>query len=468
MKKKKKKKKEKEKISIYYVSPYSLRMTIRYEIEIYRWSSLDDIVKEIRKRADNKNFSLNCKFMTVSNKQCENFLDEKLPFKNNNFTFAYANETKITDQICIPIYLSDGEKFSAYPRVLFVNKNDTFFELKKKIYILVRKYLKSPFSEPNKKEEIIEDKKLDDYINEKSDKITEVISLLTDEFNNLQKSSNKIKDFSKNIPYQILISETFPDSDKKCQKYIINEGVYDNTHILSQINIQSSNDKIANLVEYLLNNRLFITVKFNKSSRFIKSFSPLNNCVTGICKPLEGEEYETYTEEMEVEEESEENDENKYYSGRYITLDHCLQYFTEAECLEEGNEWYCNKCRKRVMASKQIELFYLPRILCICLTRFLKQGRYYGYSKNTKLVEFPLENLNMAKYMCGPDKNYSKYDLFAVSQHYGDMGGGHYTAVCKNIDGYWYEYDDSSCSRTSENEVITKAAYVLFYRRKGW
>ena len=150
------------------------------------------------------------------------------------------------------------------------------------------------------------------------------------------------------------------------------------------------------------------------------------------------------------------------------TLDHCLQYFTEEECLEEGNEWYCNKCRKRVMASKQIELFYLPRILCICLTRFLKQGRYYGYSKNTKLVEFPLENLNMAKYMCGPDKNYSKYDLFAVSQHYGDMGGGHYTAVCKNIDGYWYEYDDSSCSRTSENEVITKAAYVLFYRRKGW
>ena len=70
MKKKKKKKKEKEKISIYYVSPYSLRMTIRYEIEMYRWSSLDEIVKEIRKRADNKNFSLNCKFMTVSNKEC--------------------------------------------------------------------------------------------------------------------------------------------------------------------------------------------------------------------------------------------------------------------------------------------------------------------------------------------------------------------------------------------------------------
>ena len=56
---KKKKKNKKEKISIYYVSPYSLRMTIRYEIEIYRWSSLDDIVKAIRKRADNMYFCLN-------------------------------------------------------------------------------------------------------------------------------------------------------------------------------------------------------------------------------------------------------------------------------------------------------------------------------------------------------------------------------------------------------------------------
>ena len=171
---------------------------------------------------------------------------------------------------------------------------------------------------------------------------------------------------------------------------------------------------------------------------------------------------------MEIEEEPKENDIDNYYRSNNINLDHCLQYFTEAECLEEGNEWYCDKCKKRVMASKQIELFYLPRILCICLTRFIKQGRYYGYTKNTKLVEFPIENLNMAKYMCGPDKNYSKYDLFAVSQHYGEMGGGHYTAVCRNIDGYWYEYDDNSCNRINQGNVVTRAAYVLFYRRKGW
>ena len=72
----------------------------------------------------------------------------------------------------------------------------------------------------------------------------------------------------------------------------------------------------------------------------------------------------------------------------------------------------------------------------------------------------------MGKYICGPDKEHSKYDLFAVSQHFGSTGGGHYTAVCKNYDGNWYSYDDSKVSSSSEKEICTNAAYILFYRRK--
>ena len=462
---KKKKKKEKEIVSIFYVHPYSLRMTVRYEIEIYKWSSLNDIANEIRKRSDNKDFILNSKYMSVSNRECDYFLDEQLPFKKNNFTFAYANDSINKNQICIPIYLTDGEMISSYPRVIFLNKNDTYYELKKKIYILARKYLKSPFSEENEKEAYIEDKKLDNYINYKSDNLKEITNLLNNEFNNLQKSWKNLKNYIKNIPYQILLSNKFQLINKK---HIINEGMVDNFDILSEVAIRSNNDKIETLVGHLLNKSLFLSVKFKKSSIYIKSFASFNNCTHEKCSPLKGEEYTTYYEEMEIEEDSEENEnENRYYSN-HINLDHCLQYFTEEECLEEGNEWYCDKCKRRVMASKKIELFYLPRILCICLTRFLKSGRYFGYTKNDELVEFPLENLNMSKYMCGPDKNYSKYDLFAVSQHYGGMGGGHYTAVCKNIDGKWYEYDDSDCSPISQNQIITNAAYVLFYRRKGW
>ena len=90
------------------------------------------------------------------------------------------------------------------------------------------------------------------------------------------------------------------------------------------------------------------------------------------------------------------------------------------------------------------------------------------YGKNGEFIDFPLENLDMGKYLCGPDKEHSKYDLFAVSQHFGGTGGGHYTAVCKNFDGRWYSYNDSSCSSSSSGNVVTSAAYVLFYRRKNW
>ena len=48
------------------------------------------------------------------------------------------------------------------------------------------------------------------------------------------------------------------------------------------------------------------------------------------------------------------------------------------------------------------------------------------------------------------------------------MGGGHYTAVCKNIDGKWYEYDDNSVGKANSRDICSPAAYVLFYRRQSW
>ena len=62
-------------------------------------------------------------------------------------------------------------------------------------------------------------------------------------------------------------------------------------------------------------------------------------------------------------------------------------------------------------------------------------------------------------------KEHSVYDLFAVSQHYGGTGFGHYTAVCKNFNK-WYSYNDSSVHETNQSDVVSSAAYVLFYRRR--
>jgi ubiquitin C-terminal hydrolase len=69
--------------------------------------------------------------------------------------------------------------------------------------------------------------------------------------------------------------------------------------------------------------------------------------------------------------------------------------------------------------------------------------------------------------------NKSVYDLYAVSNHYGTMNGGHYTAMCQNaITKSWYEFDDSQVNKLGSNiseispTVCGKAAYVLFYRKR--
>ncbi|KAI8837580.1 hypothetical protein BC829DRAFT_404956, partial [Chytridium lagenaria] len=60
------------------------------------------------------------------------------------------------------------------------------------------------------------------------------------------------------------------------------------------------------------------------------------------------------------------------------------------------------------------------------------------------------------------------YDLFAVSNHFGGLGGGHYTAYAKNpVNGSWYDFDDSRVNPVDESDVKTPAAYMLFYQRRN-
>mmetsp|Transcript_50795 Transcript_50795/g.62233 ORF Transcript_50795/g.62233 Transcript_50795/m.62233 type:complete len:217 (+) Transcript_50795:721-1371(+) len=60
------------------------------------------------------------------------------------------------------------------------------------------------------------------------------------------------------------------------------------------------------------------------------------------------------------------------------------------------------------------------------------------------------------------------YDLYAISIHMGNMGGGHYIAYVKNLlNNNWYEYDDSDVQQINLEQVDTKNAYVLFYKKRN-
>ena len=47
------------------------------------------------------------------------------------------------------------------------------------------------------------------------------------------------------------------------------------------------------------------------------------------------------------------------------------------------------------------------------------------------------------------------YDLYAVDEHIGGLGGGHYRAYAKNHEtNKWYHFDDSHVSPTSASDSV--------------
>lgn len=132
-----------------------------------------------------------------------------------------------------------------------------------------------------------------------------------------------------------------------------------------------------------------------------------------------------------------------------VALKDCLDEFEKSEILSESDAWYCPRCQKHRRASKKFELWKSPDILVIHLKRFSSQGRLRD--KLEVLVDFPVEGLDLsARVAIQEDGKSPVYDLFAVDNHYGGLGGGHYTAFAKNfIDGHWYEYNGKSAAPSS-------------------
>ena len=167
-------------------------------------------------------------------------------------------------------------------------------------------------------------------------------------------------------------------------------------------------------------------------------------------------------------------EENKNMSND-IQLDQCLQDFKQSETLDEDNKWYCNKCQQHVQATKTLEIYRVPKIMIISLKRFKTSKNRYGYGGNSKvdtLVNFPLEGLDMRPFVLHPEQINSNcvYDCFGISNHFGSVGFGHYTAYCKNpLDGKWYDFDDSQVSPTENRNtnLVSDAAYNLFFRLRS-
>ncbi|XP_055087442.1 ubiquitin carboxyl-terminal hydrolase 15-like isoform X2 [Periophthalmus magnuspinnatus] len=173
-----------------------------------------------------------------------------------------------------------------------------------------------------------------------------------------------------------------------------------------------------------------------------------------------------YFDETAVEDfDKHESMEYKPQKKAFFKLKDCIELFTTKEKLGADDPWYCPNCKQHQQATKKLDLWSLPPVLVVHLKRF-SYSRYMR-DKLDSLVDFPLRDLDMSEFLINPNAGPCVYDLIAVSNHYGGMGGGHYTAYAMNKDdGKWYNFDDSSVSPASEDQIVSKAGYVLFYQRQ--
>ena len=143
-------------------------------------------------------------------------------------------------------------------------------------------------------------------------------------------------------------------------------------------------------------------------------------------------------------------------------------------------------------ATKQMHLWRSSDILVVHLKRF-GVDQYNMRSRLNTFVDVPLGEVDFSPYFA-PDSPFrdqnNRYRLYAVSNHTGgsvveayivvfrfflqfftcfsfdcSAHGGHYYAYCRPNDGDdWVEFNDSAVHDDVE-PVITKAAYILFFRR---
>jgi hypothetical protein len=170
----------------------------------------------------------------------------------------------------------------------------------------------------------------------------------------------------------------------------------------------------------------------------------------------------------------------------------------------------CPPSLSQPQADKKLDLWSLPEVLVIHLKRF----RYTRYSRD-KLdtpVAFPLTGLDLGPCLLphqqqqqaaaaavgagapqattsssveaqptaggasspspsssGSPSSSMVYDCYAVSNHFGGLGGGHYTAFAQLPGaGQWYRFDDSHVGTASADEVRVRRGHGLGGWVGGW
>ena len=153
-----------------------------------------------------------------------------------------------------------------------------------------------------------------------------------------------------------------------------------------------------------------------------------------------------------------------------VSITDCLTQFTRTEKLTDSNSYNCETCKRKTESLKRISIHRLPEILVLHLKRFRHDGGYYGGSKITKTVTFPVaSDFDLSPFVSDiqPPALSTKYRLCGFVVHMGSLSGGHYIAYCRHkTTGQWFCFDDSRVTPVNDIAVIESAEpYVMFFQK---
>ncbi|XP_034020487.1 uncharacterized protein LOC117505071 [Thalassophryne amazonica] len=148
----------------------------------------------------------------------------------------------------------------------------------------------------------------------------------------------------------------------------------------------------------------------------------------------------------------------------YSVVEGVQRFFQTSEISGE-NQIYCERCSAKANASVSRIIKTHPDVLMLLLKRFELSYTYMTFVKIECSVDIP--------YVLHLPQDQT-YELYALVNHAGHPGGGHYTATVKAQDGdRWYNFNDSTVTAHQSGQfqdqsvLRSHSAYLLFYRRKS-
>ncbi len=135
------------------------------------------------------------------------------------------------------------------------------------------------------------------------------------------------------------------------------------------------------------------------------------------------------------------------------TIYDCMDEYCKSEVLCGDNKWENEKTGKKEEVSITTKIILAPKVLIISLKK---------YANEKQLITFPLDDFNLTEYTNTKDDVH--YELYGVCNHIGVQSFGHYDSYVR-INDKWYCFNDTQVREIKANNVVTRGAYCLFYRR---